>query len=324
MMTVSAGKTMPWKAYFKIIRPLNLLIMAGMLLLVRYAIFLPIFRQNGVEGLMPGWMFLLLILATVFIGAGGYVINDVLDIEMDRINKPDKQLIGKQISEAAGNKLHFNLTSTGVIIGLAFSYLSGNLVSGVIFIIIPTALFYYSYKYKYMPVTGNLVVALLAAMVILICWIFEFYHLKSDPDLFIEASLLFPQILRFVLAFVFFAFMTTFTREIAKDAQDFAGDQRFGCRTIPVILGFRKTGYLILLLNILVITTLAWFQYYLYRSGYQGMVYALVITQILLFYTGLKAVGAKDKASWGEISALMKLVMIAGMLSLLTVYLRSY
>jgi len=324
MMTVSAGKTMPWKAFFRIIRPLNLLIMAGMLLLVRFTIFLPVFSQNGLEGLMPGWMFLLLILATVFIGAGGYVINDVLDIEMDRINKPGKQVIGKQISEAAGNKLHFNLTAAGVVIGLVFSYLSGNLVSGVIFIIIPTALFYYSYKYKYMPVIGNLVVALLAAMVILVCWIFEFYHLKTNPDLFIEASLLFPQILRFILAFAFFAFMTTFTREIAKDAQDVTGDQRFGCRTIPVVLGFHKTGYLIFILNILIIITLGWFQYYLYISGYKEMVYALVITQLLLVYAGLKAIGAKEKSSWGKISTLMKLVMIAGMLSLLTVYLRSF
>ena len=74
----------PGNLIFKLIRPLNLLIMAGMLLLVRYCIFLPVFRQNGLEGLMPGWQFLLLVLATVFIAAGGYVINDVLDIELDR------------------------------------------------------------------------------------------------------------------------------------------------------------------------------------------------------------------------------------------------
>ncbi|NTV84626.1 MAG: hypothetical protein HGA23_10060, partial [Bacteroidales bacterium] len=50
-MMDSAGKPMPWKAWLRIIRPFNLLIMAGMLLLVRYAIFIPVFRQNGLEGL---------------------------------------------------------------------------------------------------------------------------------------------------------------------------------------------------------------------------------------------------------------------------------
>jgi 4-hydroxybenzoate polyprenyltransferase len=123
MVMLLPGKPMPWKSYFKIIRPLNLFIMALMLVLVRYAIFIPVFRQNSLEGLMPGWQFLFLLLATLFIGAGGYVINDVLDIELDRINKPDKQIIGRQISEAAGNKLHFNLTAAGIVFGIAFSYL---------------------------------------------------------------------------------------------------------------------------------------------------------------------------------------------------------
>jgi 4-hydroxybenzoate polyprenyltransferase len=93
---------MPWKSYLKIIRPVNLLIMAAMMLLVRYAIFMPIFRQNGLEGLMPWWQFLLLVLAALLVGAGGYVINDVLDIEIDRVNKPEKQVIGRKISEQAG------------------------------------------------------------------------------------------------------------------------------------------------------------------------------------------------------------------------------
>ena len=159
MMMPSAGNAMPWKAYLKIIRPVNLLIMAGMLVLVRYAIFLPVFKQNGLEGLMPGWQFLLLVAATIFIGAGGYVINDVLDIEIDKINKPQKQVIGRQISEVTGNKLHINLTAAGVVFGVAFSYLCGNMLLGILFVIIPTALFYYSFKYKYLPVVGNLVVS---------------------------------------------------------------------------------------------------------------------------------------------------------------------
>ena len=64
------------KAILKLIRPVNLAIMVLTLLLVRYCIFLPVFRQNGLEGLMPDWQFLLLLIATLFIGAGGYVIND--------------------------------------------------------------------------------------------------------------------------------------------------------------------------------------------------------------------------------------------------------
>jgi 4-hydroxybenzoate polyprenyltransferase len=313
---------MPWKSYLRLIRPVNLLIMACMLLLVRDAIFLPVFRQNGLEGLMPGWQFLLLVIATLFIGAGGYVVNDVLDIELDKINKPGKQVIGRQVSEETGNKLHFNLTAIGIVFGLIFSYLSGNVFLAILFVIIPTALFYYSYKYKYMPLVGNLVVALLAAVTVMIYWLFEFYHLKKNPDLFIDASLSFSVLNRFVLAFAFFAFITTFIREIAKDAQDIEGDQRFGCRTLPVILGYRKTGYLLLFLVLITIGSVAWYQTVLFKSGYQWMAYFLSITQLLLIYSGVRSVMATEKAAFGKLSTLFKMIMVSGMLSLVFIWLR--
>jgi len=311
---------MPWKAYLQIVRPVNLLIMAGMLLLVRYAIFLPVFVQNGLEGLMPGWQFLLLVLATLFIGAGGYVINDVLDIEIDRINKPEKQVIGREISEDAGNKLHFNLTAAGIAFGIAFSYFSGSIFLAILFVVIATALFYYSFKYKYIPILGNVVVALLAAMVVIIYWLFEFYNLKSQPDLFIDASLSFPQLNRFVLAFALFAFMTSFIREIIKDAQDTEGDTRFGCRTLPVVLGFKTTTYLVFILIITTIATVAWFQFILYTTGYTWMVTFLGITQALLLYSALRVLSVKDKKAWGKLSFIFKIIMVSGMLSLITIW----
>ena len=323
MMTDSAGKLMSWKAYLAIIRPVNLLIMAGMLVLVRYAIFLPVFRQNGLEGLMPGWQFMLLIIATLLIGAGGYVINDVLDIELDRVHKPGKQVIGRQISEETGNKLHFNLTAAGVITGLVFGYLSGNVFLGIIFIIIATALFYYSYKYKYLPVAGNLVVALLAAMVVIIYWLFEFYNLKSQPGSFIDASPSFSLLNRFVLAFALFAFLTTFIREIMKDAQDIEGDARFGCRTLPVIMGFKNLSYLLVLLQVSVLVLLAWFHIVLHHSGYRLMAILLILTELLLIYSIARTFTAREKAAFAHLSLVFKIIMVSGMMSLVAVWFRN-
>jgi 4-hydroxybenzoate polyprenyltransferase len=297
--------------------------MATMLLLVRYAIFAPVFRQNGLEGLMPGWQFLLLVIATLLIGAGGYVINDVLDIEIDRINKPQKQIIGRIISETAGNKLHFNLTAAGLIFGLVFSYLSRNIFLGILFVIIPTALFYYSYKYKYLPVAGNLVVSLLAAIVVAIYWLFEFYYLKGQPGLFVDASLSFVQINRFVLAFALFAFSTTFTREIIKDAQDKEGDARYGCRTIPISLGNDATIYLLVFLEIFNITCIAWFQVVLFKTGYAWMGYLLFITHALLVLAIYKTFKAADKKDYWRLSMLLKIIMISGMASLIATWFRN-
>lgn len=314
---------MPWKAYLKIVRPVNLLIMAGMLFLVRYAIFMPVFRQNNLEGLMPGWQFLLLVVATILIAAGGYVINDILDIEIDRINKPGRQVIGRQISEAAGNKLHVNLTAAGVVFGIAFSYLSGNIFLGILFVIIPTALFYYSFKYKYLPAAGNLVVSLLAALVVLIYWLFEFYHLKSLPEQFIDASRYFTQLNRFVLAFAFFAFMTTLIREIAKDVQDTEGDTRFGCRTLPIVLGIPATRYILVFLEIFTFGVLAWFHIILNHSGYAIFSYVLLISLLLLVVSVYHTIRARDRAAFSRLSLIMKLVMVAGMISLVATWFRN-
>lgn len=323
MMMPSAGNAMPWKAYLRIIRPLNLLIMAGMLVLVRYAIFLPVFKQASLEGLMPGWQFLLLVISTLLIGAGGYVINDVLDIEIDQINKPAKKIIGRQISEVSGNKLHVNLTAAGIVFGVAFSYLAGNIFMGILFVIIPTALFYYSFQYKYLPAIGNLVVALLAAIVVLIYWLFEFYHLKSQPELFIAASLYFPLLNRFVLAFAFFAFMTTLIREIVKDAQDTEGDNRFGCRTLPIVLGFPVTRYVLIFLELVTIAALAWFHYLLNHSGYAIFSYILLISLLILIVSVFKTIKADNKAAFSRLSLILKLVMVTGMISLAATWFRN-
>ncbi len=307
----------------KIIRPLNLLIMAATLLLVRYAIFEPVFRQNQLDGLMPWWQFLLLVAATLCIGAGGYVINDVLDIELDRVNKPEKQVIGQGMAEVSGKNLHFNLTAAGLVFGVAFSYLSGNVFLGILFVIIATALYYYSLKYKYLPAIGNLVVALLSALVVIIYWIFEFYHLKDQPALFIEASRYFYQLNRLILAFAAFAFLVTLIREIVKDMQDITGDTRFGCLTLPIVLDIGKTRIIVLALEIVTIAGLAWYQSVLFRTGYQVMAWALVITQLLLLYAFVLTIRAADKQAFGRLSTLMKLLMATGLLSLIATWFRN-
>jgi 4-hydroxybenzoate polyprenyltransferase len=307
----------------KLIRPLNLLIMAVTLILVRFCIFEPVFRQSGLTGLMPAWQFSLLVIATLFIGAAGYIINDVLDIELDKINKPGKQVIGKLISEERGKKLHFNLTAVGVAFGFVFAYLSGNVMLGIFFVIIPTALFYYSYKYKYLPAIGNLVVALLSAFVVLIYWVFEFYHLKSQPDIFVDASGYFNLLNRFVLTFAIFAFLVSLMREIVKDAQDMEGDARFGCRTLPIVLGIPMTRLIVNLLELITIGGIAWFQLMLKNSVFSLMAYLLLPTQVLLVVALAMTVTAKSRVTFGRLSLLFKLIMLTGMLSLLGIWFRT-
>ena len=82
-------------AYLRIIRPANLLLIVLVQCLIKFAIF-PAF--NTQTALTAG-QFALLVLASVLIAAAGNVINDINDVEIDRINKPDRLLVSKKVSE---------------------------------------------------------------------------------------------------------------------------------------------------------------------------------------------------------------------------------
>ena len=82
------------KSIFKLVRWPNLLMIAIMMILVYYCLMSPLFT-SGIMGIMPpSPAFLLLVISLIFIVAGGYVINDYFDVEIDKVNKPDKLVVG--------------------------------------------------------------------------------------------------------------------------------------------------------------------------------------------------------------------------------------
>ncbi len=85
--------------FFKLIRWKNLIMIALVQYLVKYALLLPFFESHGVVTTLKPLGFTILVLATIFIAAGGYIINDIYDIEIDKVNKPNKVIVGKAISE---------------------------------------------------------------------------------------------------------------------------------------------------------------------------------------------------------------------------------
>ena len=86
--------------------------------LIYTAIISPIFDKYGLTTLMPAAAFWLMVLATVLIAAGGYVINDYFDLKIDRINRPESVVIGEQLSKKSAMRLYIALTGVGVLIGI--------------------------------------------------------------------------------------------------------------------------------------------------------------------------------------------------------------
>src|SRR6056297_1863155 len=103
--------------FFKLIRWKNLILIALVQYLVKYALLLPFYESYQVTTTLSTLAFTLLVIATVCIAAGGYIINDIYDIETDKVNKPDKVIINKHISEKNALNLFIILNIIGVGLG---------------------------------------------------------------------------------------------------------------------------------------------------------------------------------------------------------------
>jgi len=104
--------------FFNLIRWKNLALIILVQALIKYALF----ESFNIQLSLSDFQFILLVLATVFIAAAGNIINDIYDIETDLVNKPEKVIVGKSISEKAAPSVSTPSTSKiNVVIWFKYS-----------------------------------------------------------------------------------------------------------------------------------------------------------------------------------------------------------
>lgn len=305
-------------AYLRLFRYQNLLMIILTQYLLRYFIIIPFFNTEGIGLCFTDFHFFLLVLATVLITAGGYVINDYCDLRIDRINKPDKLILGRVIPRRKGIVLHQLFTVSGVLIGFYLSWVVGSFKPALVFLFISSALWFYSVKFKHVYLIGNSLIALLSAFVLLIVWMFEFFALKSVGLIFISDI---DQMKLLLWGFVIFTFLGSLTREIIKDMEDVEGDKRVGSRTIPAVSGIRFAGIIAIILLVLQILLMAYFAFLLYQKELFILLVYYVCTFIIPFiFITIKIPYSKSSKDFHFLSSILKLTMFAGILSMLIIY----
>lgn len=258
------------------------------------------------------WQYSLLILATVLIAAGGYVINDIFDQEADEINKPKDTIIGKSISETNAYTIYAALTITGVACGFVLANSVEHPNFAIIFVLIATLLYFYASTLKQVAVIGNIVVAALLAFSVIIIGIFDIFPNTFDfnqQQMSVAFSIL--------LDYAKFAFIINLVREIIKDCEDFNGDNMQGMRTLPIVIGVEKTTKIAFVL--LLLPTLYLF-YYIYNYLYQndlfyGIFYVFILVIAPIIYSLIQIWNAKEKSDFHFISKILKWVIFFGILS---------
>jgi 4-hydroxybenzoate polyprenyltransferase len=258
------------------------------------------------------WQYSLLVLATVLIAAGGYVINDIFDQETDEVNKPEKAIIGKHISESKAYTIYASLTITGVACGFVLANSVSHPNFAVLFVLIATLLYFYASSLKQIAVVGNIVVAALLAFSVIIIGIFDIVPNTFDinrAQMGLAFSILFD--------YAKFAFMINLVREIIKDIEDINGDNSQGIRTLPIIIGTKKT--VIITFILLLIPTLYLFYYIndnLFANDlYYSIFYLLALVIAPIIFCLIKIINAKEKSDFHFISQLLKWIIFFGILS---------
>lgn len=237
--------------------------------------------------------FFLLSASTVLIAAAGYIINDYYDVKIDFVNKPDRVVVGKRITRRLAILFHVIFSGLGIWIGLHLSWrIAAINVLSVFF------LWLYSNNLKRLPFIGNLMVAILTGVAIYIINVF----FKIENPL--------------VIIYAVFSFFMTLVREIIKDMEDLKGDNTFGCRTLPIVWGVRKTKnviYIILLLLCAAVLILN--KFYVGLPVYYFMIFLFLPILWLL----IRLIRADTTKDYAQLSSFCKVIMLLGVLSMMFV-----
>ncbi len=312
--------------FLKLIRIQNLLIVAATQYLMRFAIIRPILKISGFSLQMSEIDFFILVLSTVCLTAAGYVINDYFDTKTDLLNRPKEVVVGHSISRRSAMALHVVMSIIGVIGGLYISYRVGHIKFGFIFILVSGLLWFYSTNFKRQFLIGNLIVSILTGLVPLMVIVFEMPMLnQAYSDILIANNTNLYPIFYWILGFSFFAFITTLIREIIKDTEDFEGDSAFGRNTLPIVLGIFYTKIIISILSIISISAII-IIYFKFLEGSEITLIYLTVGQLLPFlFLIVKIIRAKSKIDYHYTSALLKIIMLTGVLySLVAAYIFLY
>ena len=236
--------------------------------------------------------FYLISLSIALITAGGYIINDFFDIEIDKINKPNQVIIGKFLSKKTCQLLYYSLNILAIFL---ISLVSIKLL--IVFIFSILLLYFYANSLKKSFCWGNILVAVLSSLPILVLT----YYYQTNITI--------------LCLYAYFAFGVSLIREIIKDIADLNGDSIANSKTLPIVLGIEnsvkivKVLYLIFIISFVVLT-----YYYSIDYGFYSLLFAIIFAYF--FYKLFQPI---HKLDFNILSQILKIMMLIGVLSMIFV-----
>ena len=197
------------KHYFTLLRPSNFIITVA-------SVFVSCLLAGGTSVNLAAMV--IASVAAGLIGSGGMVVNDLFDVEIDRINKPSRPLPSGGVSLRSASFFYATLTGAGLLLNILLPPIDQWIAAGASVLI-----FLYSYKLKGTPLVGNIVVGGLTGLA----------FLYGGAAVGNTDRALMPAL---------FAFLINLGREVIKDMEDVEGDARLHAMTFPIKYGMKSAA----------------------------------------------------------------------------------
>lgn len=227
-----------------------------------------------------------LVVASAFTIAAGYIINNFYDSEKDLINRPNKSMLDRLVSQNTKLSFYFVLNFLAVVMA---SYVSFNAV--LFFSIYIFGIWFYSHKLKKLPFIGNLTSAILTITPFFAIFI---YYRNFENVIFVHAM---------------FLFLIISMRELTKDLENIKGDLAQDYHTIPIVYGEKVSKIMLTILTFLtLIPTVLLVNYF--NVGHMNYFFYLSALLLLVFILFLWK--SKTKTHYLILHNILKFIIVAG------------
>lgn len=257
-------------------------------------------QQPDLPIALNDWQYALFVVSTVFIAAGGFLINNV-------INKGDKYTI----SEGMGYNIYGVLTLSALGIGYYISDYINRPAFLLVFAATAGSLYFYATNLRKSLLLGNIIISLIAGLTILSIGVFNLY-----PVIIPENQSYLKTIFEVLLDYSLFAFIIIFIITVIKDLKDSDADYNEGLSTLPIAIGKDRAVKIAFFLSLLPLGMVLYYGVEYITTLLWALGYGLFFIVCPLIYFSIKLWGAKTNKDFAHLLTVLKLVLILSTISI--------
>lgn len=293
--------------YLQLIRFQNLLLLAFMQLVIRY-LFL---TQSYIDLALTDINYLLLVVSTICIAAGGAVMQHIVNQYDDEIIHPQKRVVGNTISEAAAYNWYIGLTIIGVGLGFYLANVIYKPTFASLFILVATLLYVKATIFNRIPFIGSVISALLAAISILVIALFDVFPATDAAN-----KIRMGEAFGILVDYAIFGFFLVLLFEIFSTLKNKQNDEMLGIITLATRLGITKTKVIAgIFTAVLIILIMYYCKVFLFELTLVLYYTLLTLVGPLLFF-GLKLIGSSTLKEFKILERILYLIMVFSIFSI--------